>query len=144
MAETDFRAQSYDVWQKMAAGWDRDRRFMQETSQAVSEWLVDALDPKPGQTILELAAGTGETGFLAAARIGDDGKLISTDFAPKMVEAAGAESERLGLANVEPRVLDAEDDGSARRQCRRSSLPVGLHAHGRPRGSATGDSTRAA
>ena len=108
MAETDFRAQSYDVWQRMAAGWDRDRRFMQETSQAVSEWLVDALDPKPGQTILELAAGTGETGFLAAARIGDSGKLISTDFAPKMVEAAGAESERLGLGNVEPRVLDAE------------------------------------
>jgi ubiquinone/menaquinone biosynthesis C-methylase UbiE len=109
VAETDFRSQSYDVWQRMAAGWDRDRRFMQETSQAVSEWLVDALDPKPGQTILELAAGTGETGFLAAARIGDSGKLISTDFAPKMVEAARAESERLGLANVEPRVLDAED-----------------------------------
>jgi ubiquinone/menaquinone biosynthesis C-methylase UbiE len=108
VTETDFRAQSYDIWQKMAAGWDRDRLFMQETSQAVSEWLVDALDPKPGQTILELAAGTGETGFLAAARIGDGGKLISTDFAPKMVEAARGESERLGLANVEPRVLDAE------------------------------------
>jgi ubiquinone/menaquinone biosynthesis C-methylase UbiE len=109
VARTDFRTQSYDVWQRMAAGWDRDRRFMQETSQAVSEWLVDALDPKPGQTILELAAGTGETGFLAGARIGDTGKVISTDFAPRMVEAAGSESERLGLANVEPRVLDAED-----------------------------------
>jgi ubiquinone/menaquinone biosynthesis C-methylase UbiE len=108
VAETDFRTQSYDIWQRMAAGWDRDRRFMQETSQAVSEWLVDALDPKPEQTILELAAGTGETGFLAAARIGDSGKLISTDFAPKMVDATRAESERLGLANVEPRVLDAE------------------------------------
>jgi ubiquinone/menaquinone biosynthesis C-methylase UbiE len=111
MVETDFRAQSYDIWQKMAAGWDRDRRFMQETSQAVSDWLVDALDPKPGQTILELAAGTGETGFLAAARIGDNGKLISTDFAPNMVEATRGESERLGLANVEPRVLDAENIG---------------------------------
>jgi ubiquinone/menaquinone biosynthesis C-methylase UbiE len=109
MVETDFRAQSYDIWQKMAAGWDRDRRFMQETSQAVSEWLVDALDPKEGHTILELAAGTGETGFLAAARIGDSGKLISTDFAPNMVEATRDESERLGLANVEPRVLDAEN-----------------------------------
>jgi ubiquinone/menaquinone biosynthesis C-methylase UbiE len=111
MVETDFRVQSYDIWQKMAAGWDRDRRFMQKTSQAVSEWLVDALDPKPGQTILELAAGTGETGFLAAARIGDNGKLISTDFAPNMVEATRGESERLGLANVEPRVLDAENMG---------------------------------
>ena len=82
---------------------------MWEGSRGVGEWMVEALDPQPGQTILELAAGTGETGFLAAARVGDDGKLISTDFAPKMVDAARAETERLGLTNVELRQLDAED-----------------------------------
>jgi ubiquinone/menaquinone biosynthesis C-methylase UbiE len=109
VANTDFRAQSYDVWQRMAAGWDRDRQWMWEGSRGVGEWMVEALDPQPGQTILELAAGTGETGFLAAARVGDDGKLISTDFAPKMVDAARAESERLGLTNIELRQLDAED-----------------------------------
>jgi SAM-dependent methyltransferase len=70
--------------------------------------MVEALDPQPGQTILELASGTGETGFAAAARLGGDGTLISTDFAPNMVEAARAESRRLGLGNVEHRVLDAE------------------------------------
>ena len=80
MANTDFRAQSYNVWQRMAAGWDRDRQWIWEGSRGVGEWMVEALDPQPGQTILELAAGTGETGFLAAARVGDDGKLISTDF----------------------------------------------------------------
>jgi ubiquinone/menaquinone biosynthesis C-methylase UbiE len=93
----------------MAAGWDSHRVWMWDGSRAAGEWLVEALDPKPGETVLELAAGTGETGFLAAARVGDDGKLISTDFAPNMVEAARAESERLGLTNVEHRTLDAED-----------------------------------
>jgi len=82
---------------------------MWESTRAVGEWLVEALDPTPGQTLLELASGTGETGFLAAARVGDDGKLISTDFAPKMVESARAESERLALTNVEHRTLDAEN-----------------------------------
>jgi SAM-dependent methyltransferase len=82
---------------------------MWEGSRVVGEWMVNALDPRPGQTILELAAGIGETGFLAAARVGNDGKLISTDFAPKMVEAAQAESTRLGLTNVEHRQLDAEE-----------------------------------
>jgi ubiquinone/menaquinone biosynthesis C-methylase UbiE len=106
---TDFRSQSYEVWQQMAAGWDRDRRWMWEGSRAVGEWMVNALDPKPGQTILELAAGIGETGFLAAGRVGQGGKLISTDFAPTMVDAAQAESDRLGLNNVEHRQLDAED-----------------------------------
>src|SRR6188472_113937 len=93
----------------MAAGWDGRRQWMWEGSRAVGEWLVDALDPRPGDTVLELAAGTGETGFLAAARVGDEGKLISTDFAPNMVEASRAEAERLDLENVEHRTLDAED-----------------------------------
>jgi SAM-dependent methyltransferase len=97
------------VWQRMAAGWESRRVWMWEGSRAAGEWLVEALDPKPGQTVLELAAGTGETGFLAAGRVGDDGRLISTDIAPNMVEAAHAESERLGLTNVEHRTLDAED-----------------------------------
>jgi ubiquinone/menaquinone biosynthesis C-methylase UbiE len=105
----DSRAQSYDVWQRMAAGWDRERRWMWESSRAAGEWMVNALDPQPGQTILELAAGTGETGFLAAARVGRSGKLISTDFAPRMVESSAAEGERLGLTNVDHRQLDAED-----------------------------------
>ncbi|HEY7195981.1 MAG TPA: methyltransferase domain-containing protein [Gaiellaceae bacterium] len=109
MTDTDFRARSYELWERMAAGWDRDRQWMWELSRPVGEWMVEALDPQPGQTILELAAGAGDTGFLAAARVGDDGRLISTDFAPGMVESARAESERLGLRNVEHRQLDAEE-----------------------------------
>ena len=75
---------------------------------AVSENLLEALQPRPAQTILELAAGTGETGFVAARAIGPTGRVISTDFAPEMVAAARHESKRLGLANVEHRELDAE------------------------------------
>ena len=81
---------------------------MWEVSRAVSEEMLKALGPERGQTILELAAGTGETGFAAARAIGPDGRLISTDFAPEMVAAARRGSERLGLANVEHREMDAE------------------------------------
>lgn len=81
---------------------------MWDASRAVGEWMVEALAPQPGETILELASGAGQTGFAAAGALGDDGRLISTDFAPNMVQAARAESERLGLRNVEHRVLDAE------------------------------------
>jgi ubiquinone/menaquinone biosynthesis C-methylase UbiE len=108
MAGEDYRSASYEIWQAMAAGWDRDRSWMWEASCAVSEELLKALGPEPGQTILELAAGTGETGFAAARAIGPDGRLISTDFSPEMVAAARRESKRLGLANVEHREMDAE------------------------------------
>jgi SAM-dependent methyltransferase len=70
--------------------------------------MVERLDPKPGDTVLELAAGTGDTGFLAAERVGDDGKLIQTDFAPGMVEAAKGFAAGAGIKNAEHRVLDAE------------------------------------
>jgi ubiquinone/menaquinone biosynthesis C-methylase UbiE len=98
----------YELWQQMAARWDRRRSLLQESTREISEWLVDRLDPSPGQTILELAAGTGETGFLAAARLGDAGRLISSDRSPNMVEAARRAGNELGLANVDYRVLDAE------------------------------------
>src|SRR3954449_8447045 len=92
----------------MAARWDRRRDLLQSATREVSEWLVDRLDPQPGQTILELAAGTGETGFLAAARLGEDGLLISSDRSPNMLEAARRASSELGLRNVEHRVLDVD------------------------------------
>ena len=106
----------YELWQEMAARWDRRRGLLWESTREVSQWLVDRLDPRPGQTILELAAGTGETGFLTAASLGPAGLLISSDRSPRMVEAAGRQARELGLANVEFRVLDAEgldlDDAS--------------------------------
>jgi ubiquinone/menaquinone biosynthesis C-methylase UbiE len=108
VAEGDYRQLSFDVWQRMAEGWDRERRWLWDVSHTVSEWMVEALAPRAGQTVLELACGTGETGFAAAALLGDAGVLISTDFAPNMVEAARAESQRLGLRNVVHRELDAE------------------------------------
>jgi len=103
-----YRRSSHEIWQQMAAGWDSRRDWMWSVSRQVSEWMVEKLDPRPGQTILELAAGTGETGFAAAARVGESGRLISTDFAPQMVEAAERKARELGLANIEFRVMDAE------------------------------------
>jgi ubiquinone/menaquinone biosynthesis C-methylase UbiE len=58
--------------------------------------------------VLDLAAATGETGFLAASRLGDEGRLISSDFSPQMVQAAEDVARELGVANADFRVLDAE------------------------------------
>ena len=69
---------------------------------------MDLLDPQPGQTLLELAAGPGDTGFLAAERIQPAGRLISSDFAPGMVAAAQRRALELGISSVDFRVLDAQ------------------------------------
>jgi SAM-dependent methyltransferase len=102
-----YREQSHATWGEVAAGWQRQRSYMWEVTHPVGDWMVEKLDPKPGQTILELAAGVGDTGLAAAAKMGE-GRLISTDFSEEMVAAARERSRELGLENVEHRVMDAE------------------------------------
>ena len=57
--------------------------------------------------MLELAAGPGDTGFIAARQLGPNGLLLSTDVAPEMVAAARRRAAQLGVENVEFRVEDA-------------------------------------
>lgn len=102
------RERSRAVWDSMAGGWDRHREFMWRTTKHVAGWLVDNVDPREGDTILDLAGGVGDNGFLAAERVGPNGKIISTDFAAEMVDVARRRASENGLANVETRVLDAE------------------------------------
>ena len=104
----DYREASLNIWDQMAAAWEGDRRWVWDSSRPVGEWLVDALDPREGETVLELAAGVGDTGLAAAARLGPEGKLISTDFSAQMVEAARRRAEELGVSNADFRTMDAE------------------------------------
>jgi ubiquinone/menaquinone biosynthesis C-methylase UbiE len=70
--------------------------------------MVDAIDPQPGHRVLELAAGPGDTGFLAAELIEPGGMLICTDGVEQMVDQARARAAELGISNVEFRTMDAE------------------------------------
>lgn len=105
---SEYRAASRARWEAAAAGWETRRADLQRAARPVSEWLVEAIDPQPGQIVLELAAGLGETGFLAAGRLRPGGTLICTDGAEPMVDAARRRAAELGLDNVEFAVMEAE------------------------------------
>ena len=104
-----YREQSRQNWAQMASGWEDRREWLMDITGPVTEWLVERANPQPGQTVLDIAAGTGDLGFHVAGRVGNDGRVISTDFAPEMVDVARRQSEARGLKNVEHRVLDAEN-----------------------------------
>jgi len=90
--------ESVESWERVSSGWERRRPFLWQASRGLSERLVELLDPQPGDTVLELAAGPGDTGFLAAERIGSSGRLVSTDISPAMVAAAERRASELGLS----------------------------------------------
>jgi ubiquinone/menaquinone biosynthesis C-methylase UbiE len=107
--ETDaLTAEAVSTWNASAPGWDANADLIAQGSEPVTAWLIEHLDPQPGQTILELGAGPGDTGFEAARRIGDTGRLVSTDISPDMTEVARQRAQAAGLTNVEFRVMDAQ------------------------------------
>jgi ubiquinone/menaquinone biosynthesis C-methylase UbiE len=108
MDATEFRRASHAVWEAMAPGWDDRHAYFEQTARPVTERMLERLAPDRGDTILELAAGTGITGFAAAALVGPGGRVIVSDFSEAMVETAERHAAELGLGNVEFRVLDAE------------------------------------
>jgi SAM-dependent methyltransferase len=95
-------------WDSMAAGWKATRETFQRSVEPVSQWLVEAIHPQPGHRVLELAAGLGDTGLIAAQLVAPGGSVLITDGSEKMVEVAREHAEEVGATNVELRTMQAE------------------------------------
>ena len=108
MDAESYRADSRDRWEQAAKGWTSRREQIQESALPVSERLIELCVLKPGHEVLEVAAGLGDTGLMAAERVKPGGRVVITDGADAMVEAAKAHAEALGADNVEVRQMEAE------------------------------------
>lgn len=103
-----FRADSREGWERAAAGWGKAADRVYDWAVGVSATMVDALAPQPGDRVLELAAGPGDTGFMAAELIAPGGTLICSDGAEAMLEVARARAAAQHISNVEFRQLELE------------------------------------
>jgi ubiquinone/menaquinone biosynthesis C-methylase UbiE len=102
------RAVTRETWEVAAGGWGKQADRVRDWGMPVSVAMVESLGLQPGQRVLELAAGPGDTGFLAAELIRPGGTLISSDGAEPMIEVARARAAQLGITNVEFRQLELE------------------------------------
>ena len=90
-------------WSGIAS--DYERAFEELTYQFSSEALKQ-LQMKPGDTVLDVAAGTGSFS-LAAARAGGD--VLATDFADGMINRLQERIEEEGLSNIKAEVMDGQN-----------------------------------
>jgi SAM-dependent methyltransferase len=102
------RAEMLTRWEGAAAGWARRADSVREMGMPVSTWMIDHLALQPGMRVLELAAGPGDTGFLAAELIKPGGTLICSDATEAMLAIARGRAGDTGIDNVEFRQLELE------------------------------------
>ena len=74
----------------------------------VSVWMVEHVGLQPGEQVLDLACGPGDTGFLAAELVKPGGTLISSDGSRTMLGVASGRARDLGVTNVEFRQIELE------------------------------------
>ena len=61
---------------------------------------MDALAPQPGQTIVDIGCGAGQTLQQLASRVGPSGRVIGVDLGPRVLEVARARTATLGQVQL--------------------------------------------
>lgn len=86
------------------------------TNHDKSEWhrttalrLVEDLPPRPGDSVLDIATGTGTIAFHAASLVGPHGKVVGIDLSEGMLAQANAKLSASGLRNLQFILSDAEN-----------------------------------
>jgi len=92
-------------WSAVAEAWDKNVDYVESHTTEAMKLLIEAVAIRPGDRILELAAGPGNLAGMWSALTGTTGKVVVSDIAPGMVEAAARRSA--DLANVAVALIDA-------------------------------------
>jgi SAM-dependent methyltransferase len=94
------RAEILERWERAAPGWGKYGERVREFGMPVSTWMIDHAHLQPGMRVLELAAGPGDTGFLAAEMIRPGGTLVCSDASGTMLRIAQARARELGIEDM--------------------------------------------
>jgi SAM-dependent methyltransferase len=97
-----------EQWNKDGAAWRRWNPTLDRWYGEATRRMLDLARIRPGQRILDVAAGAGEPAVSAAERVGPGGYVLATDISEGIVELARQVARERGLGQVETRVMDGE------------------------------------
>ena len=95
-------------WQETAAYWTRHHETIRMMFMPLTRALIEQARIVQGQSVLDVAGGSGEPSLTIAEVVGPAGFVMCTDAVSEMVAAAEAEAHRRDLKNVEFRQCVAE------------------------------------
>jgi len=98
-------------WRENAFYWQKHRDPIRRMFEPITEALIADGGIVQGQSVLDVAGGSGEPSLTISERVGPTGSVMCSDVAGEMVNIAQSEAQRVGLTNIEFR------------QCAADSLP---------------------
>lgn len=93
---------------EMAERWQQDVERRRQEFAEVTQRMLEAAGIKPGDHVLDVAAGTGDQSIFAARIVGPSGSILATDISAEMLNIAERVIQQEGLTNITTRVMDAE------------------------------------
>jgi SAM-dependent methyltransferase len=88
--------------------WIRFRHIVTDGLGAHGEEALRLYPPRPGDRVLDIGCGLGDTTQRIAGLVGPEGEAVGVDAAPRMIETAEQEARDAGVPNARFAVVDVQ------------------------------------
>ena len=105
LQQEQIREQQKQLWNNVSPGWKKWDQFIMQFLRPMGDAIIERLEIKEDDIVLDAAAGTGEPGLTIAA-IAKKGKVIGTDLSDEMLQIASENATGKGLKNYSTTVSD--------------------------------------
>ena len=107
--QDEIKKRQLNDWNLAAPGWKKwEKRFLQNL-QPLTDLLIRNSGIKSGDTVLDLATGTGEPALTIARIVGPKGKVVGVDLSPGMLSVAKERAAAQSVRNVTFQLNDKDE-----------------------------------
>lgn len=102
------RDQQLESWNRFSGGWKKWNDFTMEFLKPMGDAIIQHLEIKDKDIVLDIACGSGEPALTIAA-LAKNGKVYATDLADHMLDIAKENPVKHNIQNIEFRVADISE-----------------------------------
>jgi len=101
----EIKEQQRKLWNKFSPGWKKWDAFVMSWLKPIGNKLLEKVQLRNGETILDVATGTGEPG-ISAAKLIPNGTVVGIDLSEEMIQIANQHANEQRVTNYSAQVED--------------------------------------